>query len=270
MKTTLRAALMAVAFSAPLAAQFEAPIVDTTLESLRRDPTNFKNVRVRFQIQFCSVGKIYNPFFTGFVPSDYANFIGWSVEQPIWRKDDYNDMFGLMFVSKRNNRGLQKLYGLELYDRVELVGSVRNVFQNEPWIEIESFRNLKDRVNTVSLSHLYRGEALMERREWRRAITELSMAPANDVPNEVLGAVARNLGTCYLRLGEVRPAIANLERAADLLPRDRSTRNLLSQVRQSPDVGLDRSVDASRVLDHERPMWEAFEDETFETASPGR
>ena len=261
MSITIRAVLLAALATAPTFAQNERAIIDTRLEALRDSPDAFKSVRVRFPIQFCSVGKVSNPFFTRFVPSDYANFYGWSVEQPIWRRESYGDMFGLMFVSKRNENTLDQLYKLRLYDRCYVVGTVQNVFQDQPWIEIESFELMSGKTSTVTLSHLFRGEQHMQRREWRQAITELSMAPADSTPGEVVSAVARNLGVCYLRLGEARPALDNLERAVALMPNDRETQRLVEQVRSRPDVGLDRQVDSTRVRDHERPMWEAFEED---------
>ena len=52
----------------------DAIVVDVDLDTLRRAPEAFMNVRVRFDVQFCSLGRIWNPFFTRFVPSEYANF----------------------------------------------------------------------------------------------------------------------------------------------------------------------------------------------------
>ena len=270
MSIMFRAVLLAAAITAPALAQNERAIVDTTLERLRESPEAYKNVRVRFPMQFCSVGRVSNPFFTRFVPSDFANFYGWSVEQPIWRREAYSDLFGLCFVSKRLEQTLDDLYALKLYDRVYVVGTVQNVFQRQPWINVEKLQPMSSKTSTVTLSHLFRGEKHMDRREWRQAITELSMAPGDTTPNEVLSAVAHNLGVCYLRLGEAQPALRNLERAAYLNPNAIDTERLLAQVRQRPDVGLDRQVDATRVRDFERPLWEAFEEEELETAVPIR
>jgi tetratricopeptide (TPR) repeat protein len=271
MNTTFRAALLAAcALATPAFAQSEQPIIDTTLSQIRSTPEAFKSIRVRFDAQYCAVGRIYNPFFTGFVPSDFANFVLWGAEQPIWRQDDFNDMYSLAFVAKRNEKTLQNMYELAVYDRIQVTAIVRNVFQGKPWMEIEKIRVLDDKVTTATLSHLFRGETLMQRREWRRAIAELSLAPADGTPEPVLAAVARNLGTCYLRVGEPQPAIDNLERALALESSDRETERLLTQVRRRPDVGLDRTVDTSRVRDHERPMWEAFEDDEIRATTPAR
>ena len=50
--------------------------VPTTLTTVRSEPEAFKNVKVQFTLQFASLGKLSNPFFTKFTPTDYANFYG--------------------------------------------------------------------------------------------------------------------------------------------------------------------------------------------------
>ena len=110
-------------------------VIATTLTAVRGTPDAFKNVAVHFTVQFNQLGKISNPFFTRFVPNDFVNFYGWPSEQPIWRKDVYDDVFGLLFLSKEHKQ-LTDLYKLKTYDRVDVTGVVRNVFQGAPWVEV--------------------------------------------------------------------------------------------------------------------------------------
>jgi hypothetical protein len=256
----------AVAWAPCLAAQAvsgntppEGLLVTTKLESIREHPDAFKNVWVRFPIQFCSIGRVNNPFFTQFVPSQYANFYGWSAEQPIWRKESYDDLFGMLFLSK-DSRQLQELYQIELYDRLWITGLVRNVFQDKPWIEVTEFEPLTGKVNTATLAHLYRAELHMQRREWTRAVSELSLAPAAGVPAHVIGAVHKNMGICYLRMGEAGTAREHLTSAANLLGEtDREVQKLASNARERPEAELDRRVDTTNLEDSARPLWEAFE-----------
>jgi len=42
--------------------------VITTLKQVREHPDAFRNVKVQFDIQFATLGRISNPFFTQFVP----------------------------------------------------------------------------------------------------------------------------------------------------------------------------------------------------------
>ncbi len=237
----------------------ESPVV-TTLEEMRAHPEAFKSVWVRFPIQFCSIGKISNPFFTRFVPSDYANFYAWSEGQKIWKRGDYDSVFGMLFLSKESEI-LGSLYELNLYDRVWVTGVVRNVFQGEPWIEVTEFEVNSGKVNTATLSHMFRGEAYMKRREWHRAISELSLAPSGQLPQPVLSSIHENLGVCYLRLGEAELAIQHLNQAVSMsVGQDYDLQDLQATARDKPEAGLDLKVDRSSLQDHERPMWEAFEE----------
>ena len=126
------------------------------------------------------MGRIANPFFTEFVPNDFANFYAWGVDQEIWKKAEYDDVFGMLFLSKENEQ-IDELYSLELYDRITVTGIVKNVFQGKPWIEVKSFDSMPGKVNTATLAHLYRGDVHMQRRQWQRAVSELSLASAGAV-----------------------------------------------------------------------------------------
>ena len=238
----------------------ENSIVVTTLEAMRANPEAFKSVSVKFPIQFCSVGKIANPFFTRFVPSDYANFYVWSDSQEIWKRGDYESVFGMLFLSKES-KILSSLYELELYDRVWVTGVVRNVFQGEPWIEAIEFSPNAGKLNTATLSHMFRGQAYMGRREWHRAISEFSLAPGEELPQHVLSAIHKNLGVCYLRLGEAQLAVEHFDLSVSMAGRKNyDLEGLQATARDRPETGLDLTVDRSSLQDHERPIWEAFEE----------
>jgi hypothetical protein len=125
--------------------------VDTTLSQVRADAEAYKSVQVKFTIQFASLGKIYNPFFTKFTPSEYSNFYAWPDEQPIWRLKDYHDVFGMLFLSKSSDK-LDQLYKLKAYQRVAVTGIVRNTFQSLPWIEVTDSTCSRDSSRTPVLT----------------------------------------------------------------------------------------------------------------------
>jgi len=252
---------------APLAgAQFQPvvpvdKVVPTTLDAIRKHPDAYKGVWVSFPVQFCSVGKLSNPFFTRFVPSLYTNFYAWSDDQPIWRRAEWRDVCGTLVMAKDSDH-VAGIYDLDIYDRLMLTGVVRNTFQSKPWIEIVEFEPLEGKVSSPTLAHMYRGESFMQRRQWNRAVSELALASAGDVPTPVLAAVHENLGMCYLKMGEADRARQHLAHAVDM--RGDSITVELEQLwrvaNNSPELQLDREVEAVEVGDHERPMWEAFED----------
>lgn len=239
--------------------EFGKPVA-TTLTEMRAEPEAYRNVKVVFTIQFASLGKLSNPFFTRFTPTDFVNFYGWADEQEIWQQPAYNDLFGMLFYNKLNPR-LQQIYELRTYDRLQITGIVRSVFQDAPWIEVLDFKQVTGKLDTAVLTHLYRGEQLMEQRQWQRAIAELALAPGSEVPPAAQRKVHRNLGVCYLRIGEAAQAIDHLTAASNMSPEtDLEMERLLAIAATQPALELDRTVDVKSLKDHERPMWEAFED----------
>lgn len=233
--------------------------VATTLTQVRAEPEAYKNVKISFTVQFASLGRIANPFFTKFTPTEFANFYAWADEQPIWQEKSYHDVFGMLFLSKSHAK-ISELYDLRLYQRIVVTGVVRNTFQNMPWIEVTDFEPAEGQLDTAVLTHLYRGEKLMEQRLWQRAIAELSLAPGTGVPQPALCATHKNLGICLLRMGEAQAAMGYLESAALMGGRkDLEIENLLAIAKSAPDQAIDRTVDSKGLKDSERPMWEAFE-----------
>lgn len=233
--------------------------VPTTLTQVRADPDAFKNVKVQFTLQFTSLGKISNPFFTKFTPTDYANFYGWADEQPIWQQGPYEDVFGMLFLSKSHPK-LDQLYTLRLYERIRVTGIIRNTFQDAPWIEVTDFEKQPGQLDTAVITHLYRGEKLMEQRLWQRAIAELSLAPGQSVPQHAVRATHKNLGICLLRMGEAQLALSYLQSAAGMTKgTDMEIENLIAVAKTQPDQAIDRTVDTRGLKDSERPMWEAFD-----------
>jgi len=245
--------------------------VATTLTQVRAHPDAFRNVKVRFDVQFATLGGISNPFFTQFVPTDYANFHAWAAEQPIWRKPAFDDVFGLLFISKSSTQ-LQDLYGTNIFQRLRITGLVRNTFQNQPWIEVVSYETLGERVDWATLSHLYRADQWMGRRQWQQALSELSLASQGSSPADVLTEIYKTMGVCYLRVGETERALSHLQNAkklrGDLLDPDLET--LLASAASDPSRELDRTVNKAEVRESERPMWEVFEQDSRSQSSPAQ
>lgn len=238
--------------------EFGTPI-PTTLTAIRRDADAFRNVRVEFTVQFASLGRMSNPFFTRFTPTEFVNIYAWAEEQPIWQKQSYDDLFGNLFYGK-DGSALSQLFEMQTYQRLRVWGVVRNTFQNMPWIEVTEFETVGGQVDAAVLAHMHRGEKYMNERQWQRAIAELSLAPGAAVPSHVQSAAYKNLGICYLRVGEAEQALSNLRQAASLASRpDAELQSLLATAETQPGLELDRVVGQTGLRDHERPMWEAFE-----------
>jgi hypothetical protein len=259
MRTSLLVPLFLGAVALPAQESDFGTCVPTTLSEVRAEPEAFRGVRLQFTIQFGSLGRISNPFFTKFTPTDFVNFYAWADEQQIWQQATYKDLFGMLFYSKLGEK-LEQLYEVRLYERLLVTGIVRNTFQNQPWIEVLDFERVPGQVDAAVLSHLYRGEKMMAERKWQRAIGELSMVSGEGVPQHALRAMHKNLGVCYLRIGEAKQAEAHLVAASALVPEtDFELERLLASVSADPGAELDRTIPTTGVRDSERPMWEAFD-----------
>ncbi len=235
--------------------------VDTTLSQVRAHPEAFRNVKLRFDLQFASLGNVSNPFFTPFVTSDFANFHAWGAEQPIWRKAEFDDMFGLLFLAKTSEQ-LQTLYDAKVFTRMRATALVRNTFQGRPWIEIVSFEPETERVDWPTLGNLFRAEEWMAKRQWRKALSELSLASQATNPSYVAAQISKATGTCYLRLGEAAQATEHLTKARTLLgtTEDLELASLLKAIQDDPTRELDRVVTNDEITEYERPLWEAFDE----------
>ncbi|MEM7203751.1 MAG: hypothetical protein AAF628_26040 [Planctomycetota bacterium] len=241
-------------------------VVATTLTSIRENPSSYKGVRVTFSAQFSNIGQVQNPFFTRFVASDFANFHVWADDQPIWREREYDNVYGLCFVAKTGDL-LDEVFRMRTYQRLRIEGVVRNTFQGRPWLEVTRFAPLPGRVDTATLTHLYRGEQHMERRQWSQAIAELSLAPSGEAPRHVQAAVHKNIGLCYLRLGEQSAALRHLHSSKELSrTQDHETDALIMTAQATPGSAIDRAVSQRVVPDFERPLWEAFNESGQVTA----
>ena len=234
--------------------------VCTTLSEVRAHPDAYRNVKVQFDLQFATLGGISNPFFTQFVPTEFANFHGWAVEQTIWQKQTFDDVFGLLFISKSSDQ-LEDLYGSTTFQRLRVTALVRNTFQNQPWIEVMSFERLPQQVEWATLGHLYRADKWMDQRQWPQALSELSLASQAKNPQDVDAQVYKSMGLCYLRMGEANRALTQLEQAKKLQVSGSTVEldNLISAAKNDPSRELDRVVQKTEVREFERPLWEAFD-----------
>jgi hypothetical protein len=239
----------------------KAKAVSTTLTKIRKTPDAFKNVRVRFAIQFVSLGKVQNPFFTRFVPQRFANFHCWADEQQIWNRSQYEDIFGLLFMAKDNEQ-LSAIYKMKAYQRIMVTAVIRNTFQGDPWIEVVQFEHLEKAVDTASLSHLFRGHLCMQKKQWGRALAELSLAPGDHLPDHVMARIHKDLARCYMGLGESVTASHHLRQAAAKLQTMDSELRQMAHVAKLRPGALLSPAPGSPMKGHQRPMWEAFVDET--------
>ena len=75
------------------------------LEDVIESPRAYKGKEITFTCTFHRVSKIFNPYYTRFVPENYLNFAVWSNSSRLWKKEDYSQSFSFMFLEKGHKAG---------------------------------------------------------------------------------------------------------------------------------------------------------------------
>lgn len=237
----------------------------TTLSTIRSNPEAFKNVWVKFKIQYGGLSRIYNPFFTRFVPTDYVCFSAWGDEQEIWKKEEFRNDYHFLFVDKRSETALV-LYHMKKFQRAEVVGYVRNTFHGTAWIEIMHISVLPETLDEATLFHLVRGKSLMREGKWKLAIGELKKASLKEsVPGRIKGIIWTDIATCYTRRGSFPEARNALETAMRFTPKSKETKALAEILEKKPIEGIDKSLKIAGLKKWEVPLWQDVEEKPVKT-----
>ncbi|MEZ5988602.1 MAG: hypothetical protein R3F30_05675 [Planctomycetota bacterium] len=250
---------------------------DVTMEQVRGNATAFKNVHIRFTCQFHGIGAVHNPFFTRFTRADFANFAVWGDNQKIWNEGEYQNPLPGLFVAKiGRDETLKTIYQLQRYQRIEVTGIVRNVFLDEPWIEVFSVTPVANKVSIPTLTHMHKAVDYMAQRKWALAGSELNQAMTSELPTFYQGWIHAYMGECFMRLGKADNARTQLSYAMDFLPNELSVAQNLQTVTHNPKAGIDTMEDAGKGIPKNlEPVWVAVEEPRSaprgsSSAGPGR
>ncbi len=184
-------------FGSVLAASIDG-IVEVPLSEVFADPEPFLGRTIRFTCQLEEIPQTWNPYLTRFGRDAFGALRVWSDEQRLWLPEDYEAPQGLVFA-RRSSRAWERLAELPVYGRVAVVGVVRQVFLNRPWIEITSARPLSQAWTEGALIHASRGVALLRSGQLQFAANEFERARGSDLPP----AVEAELHGLELRCNEV-------------------------------------------------------------------
>jgi len=228
---------------------------ETDLESLRNHPEAFKSVWVSVNLQYGGLSKVYNPFFTKFVPADYICFAAWAGDQEIWKLEEFRRDFHFFFVDKRSNTALQ-LFKMKRFQRCRVVGFVRNTFQGTPWIEISTIEPLGESLEQATLYHFIRGRTLMKKKQWNLAQAELEKAGAQaGLPPFAGGEIWHDLSLCLLKQGNFPKALQVLALARESLPDSPRIAALTRQVARNPAGVMEEKVELPGLKPWQKPLW---------------
>jgi hypothetical protein len=137
-------AALGLAAALPPSAGADDPIADykrVELSALRKDPTTFRHVDVKFTGLFHKLENLWAPFFTPFVREDYIVFSVWPEDAELWTRAGWLGDLPTCFIRKDED-GVKDLLALKAYTPVELSGTVLSDFHGLPWVSIARVRKL--------------------------------------------------------------------------------------------------------------------------------
>ncbi len=175
--------------------------LEIRLQEIRADPPLLLGRRVRFVLQFRERAAGFEPFLSRFGPADWTAFSGWADEVFTWDPDVYEDYLGRLFV--RKGSALDEVIAqAHAHDRFAALGWVREVFLDEPWIEVESLTPLPESVGEGTILHVGRAQEFMKRGQWELALEQLERATAAPIPAHARAELERQIVECNRLLGE--------------------------------------------------------------------
>ena len=174
----------------------EAGVVERiSLSALRAEPNLALGETVRFIVQLDATVEDWNPYLSRFGPGDHACFAGWSDDRFLWERAAYDDPAMRLFA--RHGSAAQRiLAGGRRFERYELVGVVREVFLDEPWIEVESAQRLPNFVSEGTILHAARAIELLAEGHLDLAKAQLHRARGGFLPPSARAELDRLLEDC--------------------------------------------------------------------------
>lgn len=178
----------------PRPASFEGvPVVP--LGELREERGRWLGRRVRLIVQFDERVEAWNPYVSRFGPRDWSCLRAWADEDFLWNLEAYEDPAPRLFV--RRDEGPDRALRLaRRHERYALEGIVREVFLDEPWIEVTAARRLPTWVGEGTLLHAARALELTEEGRYSLAAGELERALAGRLPEHVKAELLRLKALC--------------------------------------------------------------------------
>jgi hypothetical protein len=190
-QTPAQRAIDAARTQAPAAAALEV----TPLAAICADPSPLVGTAVRCHFQFESEMTTWNPFLTRFGSDDYRALRVWGDEQMLWKREEWEAPLGVLFV--RRDSDVAKLFEhAPKYARFEIVGRVRQVFHDMPWIEIDGAQRLAPEIGEGALLHASRALQLIAGEQWQMASDDLDRALIGNLPDKARAELLRLRDDC--------------------------------------------------------------------------
>ncbi len=175
--------------------------LEIRLQEIRADPPLLLGRRVRFVLQFRERSESFEPYLTRFGPADWTAFAGWADEVFTWDPRAYGDSLDRLFVRKGSSLDAV-IAEARAHERFEAVAWVREIFLDEPWIEVESLALLPESVGEGTILHVGRAQEFMKKGQWELAREQFERAKAAPIPAHARAELERQIVECNRALEE--------------------------------------------------------------------
>jgi hypothetical protein len=197
-KLTTPSLLVLVAGLTGVQAQAPEPTT-TTLTELRAHPGRFLAQRLVLTLQFSELVPSWNPYVTRFGPPEYLGFEAWGDERFLWEPEAFDDPAARLFAL-RGSAAADLLAHALPYERFRVEAVAREVFLDEPWLEIVGVERLDGAVGDGTLLHTGRALQAMEEERWTFALDQLERANAAPLAAHAQAELARLIDECKTAL----------------------------------------------------------------------
>ncbi len=176
--------------SGPSPVEAAAAPVLVALRDVRRAPDARLGEELRMVVQLRGALASWNPWLTRFGELDYAGYAAWGDEQLTWEVREHFDVCERLFA-RRDSLAERLLRDARPYERFEVVAIVREIFLDEPWLEIVAARRLERQVTEGTVLHASRALALLELGRYSLAASELDRARTTALPDHATAELDR-------------------------------------------------------------------------------
>lgn len=188
-----------------------------TLEHIKANPDSMKSTVIMFRGQFHCFNELYSPFYTPFNSTTHLNFSAWEYDAPLWVKEVFKRDFPYLYVDKKDKALCEKIMNYKTYMRFEATATIRSTFNNIPWIQVTSIKEMPRQLSRSTLSHMARGYHYLGKEKHLSAVLEFSQAYGDNVPTSVQALIRKEEGKALFKIGSYEEATEVLEQATQLL-----------------------------------------------------
>ncbi len=174
---------------------------EVTLNDLLKTPREYVDVEVKFKVYFDAAGKNFNPYFTRFNEEAWGNFSAYPIDARLYDKRDFPRPYPFFFASKMD-KDWKRVKDVDHLRVIQITGVVRDVFQNQPWIEVLSWSGSSGGLSEDDVRDVVHADANYVAGKYKDAARLYERADSSSLPGTVRADLQRRLGDAYFHAGE--------------------------------------------------------------------